>query len=45
MCDVEANISGCKVGIGNPADYDMVKFEESDLEVLMSLEASLCNIA
>lgn len=55
MCDVEANTPGCKAGIATlQIMYDMVKFEESSLEVEMSLEgsqlasfweASLCNIA
>lgn len=54
MCDVKANTPGYKVGISNLGDYGMLKFEESDLKVKMSLkesqltsfwESSLHNIA
>lgn len=40
MCDVKANTPGYKVGISNLGDYGMLKFEESDLKVKMSLKES-----
>lgn len=40
MCVVKANTPGYKVGISNIGDYGMLKFEESNLKVKMSLKGS-----